>query len=126
MSASGQSRRFGTPLLTSGLPLLADIRGVRRHVRKVPHPEMLVSRLGHRMRPPLLFHCARAIKYARSRISASEIGCVTSAIEASYPGRVLLLVLARVRMDSKESRAAPPPSIAKLGFEFNVRRCCCK
>jgi hypothetical protein len=39
----------------------------------------------------LLFHCARAIKYARSRISASEIGCVTSAIEASYPGRVLLL-----------------------------------
>ena len=78
------------------------------------------------MRPPLLFHCFRAIKCARSRISASEIGCVTSAIEASYPGRVLLLVPARVRMDSKESRAAPPPSIAKPGFEFNVRRCCCK
>jgi len=26
----------------------------------------------------------------------------------------------------KESRAPAPPSIAKLGFEFNVRRCCCK
>jgi len=26
----------------------------------------------------------------------------------------------------KKSSAAAAPSIAKLGFEFNVRRCCCK
>jgi hypothetical protein len=36
MSQMGHSRRFGTPLLTSGLPLLADIHGVGRHVSKVP------------------------------------------------------------------------------------------
>src|SRR5216684_6488731 len=91
MAGMGHSLPKRDVRATSAFHLIATTWQTRRHVAKVPHPEMLVSRLGHRMRPPLLFHCARAIKYARSRISASEIGCVTSAIEASYPGRVLLL-----------------------------------
>ena len=36
MSASGQSRRVGYGPTTSGLPRLADILRVGRHVSKVP------------------------------------------------------------------------------------------
>ena len=36
MSDMGQSRRFDRAPLTSGLPRLADILGVSRHVSKVP------------------------------------------------------------------------------------------
>jgi len=36
MSAEGQKRRFERPLVTSGFPRQADIRGVRRYVSKVP------------------------------------------------------------------------------------------
>jgi hypothetical protein len=36
MSQMGQKRRFDRRLVTSGLPRLADIFRVRRHVSKVP------------------------------------------------------------------------------------------
>ena len=54
MSELGQSRRFGTPLLTSGLPLLADIRGVRRHVRKVPIADAAITYIERFLRGPRL------------------------------------------------------------------------
>jgi len=36
MSATGQSRQFDDTGVTSGLPPVADIFSVRRHVSKVP------------------------------------------------------------------------------------------
>jgi hypothetical protein len=43
MSASGQSRRVGYGPTTSGLPRLADILRVGRHVSKVPDSDMYPS-----------------------------------------------------------------------------------
>jgi hypothetical protein len=40
MSQLGHSHRFDAPLLTSGLPQLADIFSVIRHVSKVPKVEV--------------------------------------------------------------------------------------
>jgi hypothetical protein len=40
ISALGQKRRFERWLITSGLPLTADIRRVRRHVANVPKAEV--------------------------------------------------------------------------------------
>jgi hypothetical protein len=39
-SAVGQSRRFGSPSMTSGFPPKADIVSVVGHVRKVPTGDM--------------------------------------------------------------------------------------
>ena len=44
MSHSGQSRHFDHAPLTSGLPRLADIPRVSRHVSKVPRPELASHR----------------------------------------------------------------------------------
>ena len=41
MSQLGQSRHFACAPLTSGLPRLADILGINRHVRKVPIADTL-------------------------------------------------------------------------------------
>jgi len=41
MSASGQSRRFAPPPMTSGLPPEADTVTAGRHVSKVPIAEIL-------------------------------------------------------------------------------------
>jgi hypothetical protein len=40
MSQLGQSRHFDRAPLTSGLPRLADILGVVRHVSKVPEADL--------------------------------------------------------------------------------------
>ena len=50
MSATGQSRQFDDTGVTSGLPPVADIFSVRRHVSKVP---IAVVDLGFRPRPNL-------------------------------------------------------------------------
>jgi hypothetical protein len=46
MSGVDQKRHFDCALITSGLPRLADIPSVSRHVSKVPIPEVRVS-FGH-------------------------------------------------------------------------------
>src|SRR5438876_10422357 len=40
MSDMGQSRRFGHVRVISALPLMADLRRKKRHVRKVPSAEI--------------------------------------------------------------------------------------
>jgi hypothetical protein len=61
---------FGTPLFTSGLPLLADIRGVGRHVSKVPQPDSCTAAMTKRCP-----HSGRPAAYkARVVISSQSFG----------------------------------------------------
>jgi hypothetical protein len=59
MSQLGQSRRFDGTSTTSGLPQLADIFRGRRHVSKVPIPELRVSVIARLTEA--LTHLARAL-----------------------------------------------------------------
>src|SRR5436190_15817460 len=129
MSELGQSRHFDHAPVTSGLPRLSDILSMRRHVSKVPKPEVDVHSITSSAVASSAVGTARPSALATLRLITNSyfVGACTGSSLGFAPFRMRsTYVAARLKTSIVFGpyEARPPLEMLKRKAWIAGRRCC--